>query len=139
MAAQSLPFSSPSTKRDQRCAPTAADTEPAHKKMESDSDKEPPFVITETKSTIPFWCQRARFEDASEGWDHKREKNELERLKDKVDTSKAMKKKAEVHLATRQHCRNLSEDILNNLSREQELVDADCEAACDAQMSYITL
>ena len=129
MASCQLPTSSPSCKRDQRCAPVAADDD-----KQDDSDKEPPFVITESKSTIPYWCQRARLEDASEGWEHKRERNELERLKDKPETTKAQRSRAMGHLKTWQHCRNLNEDILNNLQREEELVVADKTAASEAGM-----
>ena len=41
---------------------------------------EPVFTKTAVKGTIPYWIQRSALEDASEGWDHKRERNEIRSL-----------------------------------------------------------
>ena len=97
-------------------------------------DVEPEHKLTGIKSTIPYCCQRAVLEDASEGWDHRRERNQIERLKESADTPKPHKEKGKQFLKVWQHCRNRHEDLVLNFTREEPDVRLDISTAIEHGM-----
>ena len=97
-------------------------------------DVEPVHLVTEPKSSVGYWVQRSPLEDASEGYDHKRERNELDRLSKKPELSPSQRGRAHTHLVQWTHSRNLFEDTLCDQTRSDDMVAKDVLCAEGANM-----
>ena len=102
-------------------------------------EQERPHDITEAKSTIGFWCQRSPAEEAACGDNQKRQRNEISRLLNVPEVSKADKSRGENHMCLLDHARNIARDRCVDLTRSEDSFIRSVQECMAADMCAIQL